>query len=240
MARIAITDDDDFFRESLEQNLSDCGFEVATFARGEELLDHVAAGGGIDLILLDWKMPGMTGINVLHRLREAEMETPVIFLTALDDQIYEEAALNSGAVDFVEKSRSFQIVRSRIELILEGLKGRGPGAGADGDDAQLVIGELDLRPASRRAYWRGSEVGLTLGEFGIVHCLAARKGSDVRYRDLYDAVRESGFIAGAGPEGYRTNVRTFIKRIRRKFRDIDPDFDQIENYAGFGYRWRHD
>jgi two-component system response regulator ChvI len=60
----------------------------------------------------------------------------------------------------------------------------------------------------------------------------------VRYRDIYDLVRGEGFTAGVGPEGYRANVRTFIKRIRQKFREIDERFDSIENYPGFGYRWR--
>jgi two-component system response regulator ChvI len=60
----------------------------------------------------------------------------------------------------------------------------------------------------------------------------------VRYREIYDVVRGSGFVAGAGEDGYRANVRAFIKRIRQKFREVDDGFDRIENYAGFGYRWR--
>jgi two-component system response regulator ChvI len=62
----------------------------------------------------------------------------------------------------------------------------------------------------------------------------------VRYRDLYDLVHGEGFVAGYGEDGYRTNVRTFIKRVRKKFRDIDDQFDAIENYPGFGYRWKDD
>ena len=76
--------------------------------------------------------------------------------------------------------------------------------------------------------------------FGYV-CLAVlragKAGDDVGYREIYDLVHGKDFVAGAGEEGYRANVRTLIKRIRKSFRDVDPRFAQIENYAGFGYRW---
>jgi two-component system response regulator ChvI len=81
---------------------------------------------------------------------------------------------------------------------------------------------------------------LTLNEFRIVDLLAGRPGRDVRYRELYDQVHGAGFIAGSGEEGYRGNVRTLIKRIRQKFRALDTSFEAIENYPGFGYRWRDD
>lgn len=244
-------DDDDLFRESLEQNLRDAGHDVAGFGSGETLLQHLDAGGDADLLLLDWKMPGMTGIEVLRRLRGRGDKTPVIFLTALSDQIYEEAALTSGAVDFLEKSRSFAILQRRIDLIRGGARGEAGAAAAageadgeagDGEAAPAVrrVGALELRPDIGRAFWGGAQVELTLTEYRMVERLADRVGEDVRYRDLYDLVHGSGFIAGQGDEGFRGNVRTFIKRIRQKFKEIDSDFDAIENYPGFGYRWRQE
>ncbi|MDH3242462.1 MAG: response regulator transcription factor [Alphaproteobacteria bacterium] len=241
MASIMIVDDDDLFRESVAQNLSDNGFNVTAFSRGEDAMAHFEAETGTDLVLLDWKMPGMTGIDVLARMRETGIQTPVIFFTVLNDQIYEEAALTSGAVDFVEKSRSFHILLRRIELILAGTKsGQDAPEPAANDAEEFVLGDLDLRLVTSRAYWKGQEVGLTLGEFRIVHFLATRAGQDIRYRDLYDQVHDTGFFAGTGPEGFRVNVRTFIKRIRQKFRGLDPKFDAIENYPGFGYRWSNE
>ena len=94
-----------------------------------------------------------------------------------------------------------------------------------------------LRSDTNRALWAGRVVDLTLTEFRIVNLLAERAGRDVGYREIYDLVHGKDFVAGQGSEGYRANVRTFIKRIRKKFRDIDPGFDHIGNYAGFGYRW---
>ena len=74
-------------------------------------------------------------------------------------------------------------------------------------------------------------------EFKIVHTLAAHVGSYVSYRAVYDCMHYVGFIAGSGENGYRTNVRSCIKRIRNKFRAIDPEFAEIQNYQSFGYRW---
>ncbi len=102
----------------------------------------------------------------------------------------------------------------------------------------LRLGFLQLYPERHRASWKGREVSLTLREYEIVAHLARQPGQDLQYRCIYDVVRGSGFAAGIGAEGYQVNVRAFIKRIRRKFRDIDPKFDAIENYPRFGYRWR--
>ena len=101
----------------------------------------------------------------------------------------------------------------------------------------MRLGELELRFDINRASWRDRELDLTLTEFKIVALLALRPGEDVGYREIYDLVHGKDFVAGYGAEGYRANVRTFIKRIRKKFRDVDGEFDHIHNYAGFGYRW---
>jgi two-component system response regulator ChvI len=233
-----VVDDDPLFRESLGQNLLDAGFDVVDFDNGPSALEYFQGGGAAALILLDWKMPGMNGIEVLRRIRQAGLEVPVIFLTVLSDQIYEEAALLHGAVDFVEKSRSFSIVLKRIELIVGGTKAHQDAAGSARDGAAVRFGKLELDGEGSRAFWHGRQVPLTLNEFEIVRYLAERAGRDVHYRELYDLVHGEGFVAGTGDEGYRANVRTFIKRIRQKFRDLDEAFTEIENYPGFGYRWR--
>ena len=100
-------------------------------------------------------------------------------------------------------------------------------------------GPLELRTDISRAFWSEKQVDLTLTEFAIVLFLVTQQGGDVSYRQIYDIVRGKDFVAGYGPDGYRANVRSFIKRIRKKFRDVDEAFDGIENYPGFGYRW-HD
>jgi two-component system, OmpR family, response regulator ChvI len=180
-------------------------------------------------------MPNLSGLDVLRHMRRAGITTPVIFLTALSDDIYEEAALEGGAVDFIDKARRLPILLKRLQLIAEGVR---PAVDADvRHDSSLLLGPLDLRLDTNRALWAGRGIDLTLTEFKIVLLLAEKAGQDVGYRQIYDLVHGKDFVAGQGSEGYRANVRTFIKRIRKKFRDSDPGFDHIENYAGFGYRW---
>ena len=232
---IMIVDDDPLFLESISQNLLDAGYAVEIFEDGPSFLDRLAEAPKVDLLLLDWKMPRMNGIEVLANVRQIAPELPVIFLTVLNDVIYEEAALHGGAVDFVEKSRSFSIVLQRIELIPSS-HGNGTASRDDRDD--LTSGKLRLDLKSHRAWWDGRQVDLTLAEFGIVHLLVKQCGSDIPYREIYDVVRGEDFIAGQGENGFRANVRSAIKRIRQKFRQLDEDFDCIENYPGFGYRWR--
>src|SRR3954453_11809106 len=169
-ARIALVDDDDLFRESLGMNLADEGYEVIPFDRGAPALDYFLRGGNADVVLLDWRMPKMDGIDVLRQLRASGIEVPVIFLTALSDQIYEEAALAGGAVDFVEKSRSLPILLKRMQLILGGRKtgpdeggeipaipgaqpGSSAGAAGGGPNANLFNrGDLELRLDGSRAF----------------------------------------------------------------------------------------
>jgi two-component system response regulator ChvI len=243
-ASIALVDDDVLFRESVEQNLLDSGFSVSAFSDGPTFLSALETGLPIYMVVLDWKMPEMNGIEVLRRLRRVRADLPVIFLTVLGEQIYEEAALQGGAVDFVEKSRSFSILKRRIELIYRGQRGSQatPPSGSLGlRRSQTVdIGLLKLDMDSHRAEWRQCAVVLSVTEFKIVRLLAERMGRDVSYRDIYDLVHGVGFHAGEGSDGFRTNVRAFMKRIRQKFRDVDPRFDGIQNYPGFGYRWTGD
>lgn len=241
-SRLMVVDDDPLFRESLIENLKDDGYEVIDFEAGRPAVDYLTGGGNADLIVLDWRMPGMSGIQLLRAIREHGVDVPVIFLTVLGDQIYEEAALSHGAVDFVEKSRSLAILKRRIELSIRRPNAVGEEAEAmmDGSERSVRVGSLIIDREISRAYWKGQEVPLTLNEFRIVDLLATRTGKDVRYRELYDQVHGTGFVAGAGEEGFRGNVRTLIKRIRQKFRMLDSSFESIENYPGFGYRWRDD
>jgi two-component system, OmpR family, response regulator ChvI len=235
MPHLLLVDDDDLFRESLGLNLIDEGYEITSFGNGSDALSYLERGGTADVALLDWRMPNLTGLEVLRSMRRNGITIPVIFLTVLSDDIYEEAALAGGAVDFIDKSRRLPILLKRLELIAEG--GRPV---LDADSRQAIssrVDRLELRFDVNRALWAGQTVDLTLTEFRIVTLLADKAGQDVGYREIYDLVHGKDFIAGHGAEGYRANVRTFIKRIRKKFRDGDPDFDHIENYPGFGYRW---
>jgi two-component system response regulator ChvI len=239
-ANLIVVDDDDLFRESIVENLKEAGFRVEAFRDGREALSYFMTDEKPDLLLLDWKMPIMNGIEVLRRMRLSQIEVPTIFLTVLGDQIYEEAALLGGAVDFIEKSRSFSILLRRIDLILSRAAGETPLEAHGADPPIIEAGPMLLRFESNRAYWKESQVDLSLSEFRLVRILVENAGQDISYRTLYDLIHGEGFFAGEGDIGFRANVRAFIKRIRQKFREVDREFDKIENYPGFGYRWTAD
>jgi two-component system response regulator ChvI len=142
-------------------------------------------------------------------------------------------AFDRGALDFVDKTRGVPILAKRLRLIVDSAKR--PAVMEAGEI--LHCGRLMLKPHVSRAYWDEVDVNLTLTEFNIVRLLASSVGEHVTYRAVYDCMHYTGFIAGSGEDGYRTNVRSSIKRIRNKFRAIDPDFAEIENFPSFGYRW---
>jgi two-component system response regulator ChvI len=232
--RILVVDDDPDFVEAISANLADLGFQVKSHTDSRSALACLLGGEAFDVLLIDWYMPAINGVGLLREIRNAGIETPVIVLSGAGGEFEEDVALDFGATDFVDKSRRLSILVKRIRLIAD--------AGGDGDKESapeiLTVGELSLRRRSCRALWRGAEVALTLTEFRVVELLAGHAGADQTYREIYDVVHGAGFWAGDGDAGYRVNVRSLIKRIRQKFSCIDPTFQAIENYPGYGYRWR--
>src|SRR5215510_5518252 len=142
---VVLVDDDPLFRESLGLNLAEHGFNVTDFNDGAGALKHFTDGGTADAVLLDWRMPGIDGLEVLRWMREKDIQIPVIFLTVLSDAIYEEAALRWGAADFIDKSRSLAIILQRLRLITEGAKKHDAPDGASDINQPLTRGKLELR-----------------------------------------------------------------------------------------------
>jgi len=232
--RVAFVEDDDDYREAVSGELADHGFDVAAYPDGAGLMAALADGANPEIIVLDWSLPSVSGIDLLPRLRRSGIALPVVFLTGRTQPDYEELAFDRGALDFVDKARGVPILAHRLKLIAGAAK-KPPDAAPV--EEELQCGRLMLKPKVSRAFWDDADVGLTLTEFKIVHLLASNPGSYVTYRAVYDSMHYVGFIAGSGENGYRTNVRSCIKRIRNKFRAIDPDFGEIDNYQSFGYRW---
>ena len=250
LRRVVLVESDQYYREMLTVELLRQGFVVHAFADGASLLGSLATAVDADLAVLDWDLPKTPGIQLLAQLRQHGVNLPVVFLTgkviAGDDHdrcllaprealnAYEYMAFDQGAVDFIAKSRDRQVLVRRLRSVVELARPK-PKTDLPVQE-RLACGKLLLE--SCRAYWNQVDVDLTLGEYNIVHLLASKPGNFVTYRAVYDRLRHEGFIAGEGAEGYRANVRSAIKRIRNKFRALDPAFDEIENYTGFGYCWR--
>jgi len=142
-------------------------------------------------------------------------------------------SVRTGATDFIDKARGVEVLVKRLRCLV----GTGKPTAHRQPDKTVACGRLVLRPNISRAYWDEVDLGLTVGEYNIVHLLASNVGRHVTYRSIYDRLKYEGFIAGSGDDGYRANVRSAIKRIRNKFRELDPTFSEIENYTAFGYCW---
>jgi two-component system, OmpR family, response regulator ChvI len=134
----------------------------------------------------------------------------------------------------MDKSRGVEVLVGRLRRIIAA-----PIAGGVEQGHRCVgTGKLALYRDVGRATWDGFDVQLTAGEYNIVELLVLNVGNYVPHRAIHDVMRAAGFVSGRGSEGYRTNVRTTIKRARNKFRALDPTFAEIESYSSFGYRWR--
>ena len=230
---IVLVDDDDHYREALSADLADRGFSVSCYADGPSFLEAMKKGVEADVALLDWVLPEMSGFELLGALREQRIELPVVFLTGYSAAERELQALDRGAVDFVDKARGTEVLAHRLRLIIKGQHQ----APADMQPLVERHGNLALQRSTARALWLERDVGLTMTEYKIVVQLVSRKGKPQTYRAIYDTAHYEGFIAGSGGDGHNSNVRSLVKRIRKKFLAIDPGFSEIENLAGVGYRW---
>jgi two-component system, OmpR family, response regulator ChvI len=215
-------------REFLTDKLSKQDFSVRTAA------SLAAAACDADVIVLHCGQVNNSSIELLGKLRRLGFNVPVVLLTGEAAPAHECLALDKGAIDVILRSRGPDVLARRLKGVVKSI-GRTdrPRSGR-----AMKCGKLLLRPDISRAYWKGVDVGLTLGEYNIVHLLASNSGLYMTYRAIYDRLHYEGFIAGSGADGYRTNVRSALKRIRNRFRALDPTFDHIENYAGFGYCWK--
>ena len=229
-ATIALVDDDRNILTSVSIALQAEGFLTRVYSDGEAALKALADNPP-DLAIFDIKMPRMDGLELLRRLRERQ-STPVIFLTSKDDELDEALGLAMGADDYIAKPFSQRLLIARIRAILRRAEALQP-AGAGGEPAAetLVRGRLAMDPARHRVLWNGEPVTLTVTEFLILETLAQRPGVVKTRNQLMDAAYQDDIYVDD-----RT-IDSHIKRIRRKFRQSDTEFDAIETLYGAGYRF---
>ncbi len=230
-ATIALVDDDRNILTSVSIALQTEGFLTRVYSDGETALKALIDNPP-DLAVLDIKMPRMDGLELLRRLRERS-SVPVIFLTSKDDELDEALGLAMGADDYIAKPFSQRLLIARIRAILRRTESVLPG-GEDGpSEAQVPIarGRLTMDPARHRVTWAGKPVTLTVTEFLILETLAARPGIVKTRNQLMDAAYQDDIYVDD-----RT-IDSHIKRVRRKFREADAEFDAIETLYGAGYRF---
>ena len=224
--KIILVDDDSSILASVSLALRAEGWSVETYNDSEQGLVALQRNSP-DIAVLDIKMPKMDGMELLKRLR-ASNDVPVIFLTSKDDEIDEAIGLRMGADDYITKPFSQKLLIERIRAVLR----RTLFKNSDSSDKMIQRNDLSLDPDRHLCKWKGQEIRLTVTEFLILYTLALRPGL-VKNRDqLIDtAYGETIYVDD------RT-IDSHIKRMRRKFRAFDKDFDHIETLYGVGYRYR--
>lgn len=228
---IILVDDDRNILTSVSMALEAEGFSVKTFSDGEEGLKGITSNNP-DLVVLDIKMPRMDGMEVLSKLRE-QSATPVIFLTSKDDEVDEVIGLRMGADDYITKPFSQRLLIERIRALLRRqdlLRQKEESPKTEGE--RVVRGHLELDDARHLCTWKGEAVNLTVTEYLLVKALAQRPGH-VKNRDQ--------LIDMAYGENIYVDDRTIdshIKRVRKKFKQVDDDFNHIETLYGIGYRYK--
>ena len=225
---IALVDDDRNILTSLSIALEKEGFNIQTYLDGESALIGLSRTPP-DLAVIDIKMPRMDGEELLKKLRK-KTSMPVIFLTSKDEEVDELLGLKLGADDFVKKSGGFS-TKVLIERIRVQLRKKNNNL----EEIKNIIshGKLKLDPSQLECEWDGKQLPdkLTTTEFLIVKELAKRPGIIKERSQLMDvAYREDTDIED------RT-IDSHVKRIRKKFKKVDPDFSAIETRYGSGYRW---
>ena len=230
-ATIALVDDDRNILTSVSIALQAEGFGTRVYSDGETALKALIDNPP-DLAIFDIKMPRMDGLELLRRLRE-KSAMPVIFLTSKDDELDEALGLAMGADDYIAKPFSQRLLIARIRAILRRAELSLPAAmGEAGEPVEtLERGRLAMDPARHRVTWNGTLVTLTVTEFLILETLAQRPGIVKTRNQLMDAAYQDDIYVDD-----RT-IDSHIKRVRRKFRQIDPEFDAIETLYGAGYRF---
>ena len=226
---IALVDDDRNILTSVTMALEAEGYHVSTYADGDEALTGLTQTP-VDLAVLDIKMPRMDGMELLGKLRNSS-QMPVIFLTSKDDEIDEVLGLRMGADDYITKPFSQRLLIERIRAILR--RSEAEQLSQDGESDSVVRrGDLVLDPIRHLCTWLDHEVTLTVTGFLILEALAQRPGH-VKSRDqLMDAAYGENIYVDD-----RT-IDSHIKRLRKKFRDTDDNFSQIETLYGIGYRYK--
>ena len=233
---IALVDNDRNILTSVSIALQAEGFITRVYSDGMTAL-KAFADNPPDLGVFDIKMPQMDGMELLRRVREMGGPVgamPIIFLTSKDDELDEALGLAMGADDYIAKPFSQRLLIARIRAILRrrDLERGQAGHADDGpEDQRIVRGRLTMDPARHKVVWDGKDVTLTVTEFMILEALAQRPGVVKSRNQLLDIAYQDDVYVDD-----RT-IDSHIKRVRRKFRTVDPDFDAIETLYGVGYRF---
>lgn len=227
---IALIDDDRNIIASLSIGLQAEGFVTRLYTDPEVALKALSDTPA-DLVVCDIKMPRLDGIELLRRLRE-KSPMPFIFLTSKTDELDEALGLAMGADDYIAKPFSQRLLIARIRAILRRTEMSKTNATSEQSERRVLDrGRLQMDPDRHLVTWDDKSVSLTVTEFLILEALAHRPGVVKTRNQLMDAAYHDDVYVDD-----RT-IDSHIKRLRRKFREVDPVFNAIDTLYGAGYRF---
>jgi two-component system, OmpR family, response regulator ChvI len=230
MPTIALVDDDHNILTSVSVGLEAEGYRIMTYTDGASALDGFKINPP-DLAILDIKMPRMDGMETLRHLRQ-KSDMPVIFLTSKEDEIDELFGLKMGADDFIRKPFSHRLLAERVKVLLRRSTPKDGASHKEAEARVLERGLLRMDPERHTCTWKNDPVTLTVTEFLILQALASRPGVVKSRNALMDAAYDDQVYVDD-----RT-IDSHIKRLRKKFKSTDDDFDMIETLYGVGYRFK--
>jgi len=223
--RLLIVDDDNDLRSLLAGYLRRIGYEVEERDNATDAIEP-AATGSFDCFIFDVSMPGMTGIDLLRRVRDRGINTPAMFLTALDTLDDKVAGFAAGGDDYLGKPFDPKELEVRVEALLR----RSQGGQAAHDGERLAIGELVIDKRRHEVSLGGSRVDLTPLEFQILELLASEPGRAWSRNALLDHVWSTEY------EGYQRNIDPHINRLRKKLEADPKNPHYVLTVRGVGYK----
>jgi two-component system response regulator ChvI len=229
MPTIALVDDDHNILTSVSVGLEAEGYRIMTYTDGASALDGFKISPP-DLAILDIKMPRMDGMEMLRHLRQ-KSDMPVIFLTSKEEEIDELFGLKMGADDFIRKPFSQRLLAERVKVLLRRSAPKDAAMSKEAETKVLERGQLRMDPERHTCSWKSGPVTLTVTEFLILQALASRPGVVKSRNALMDAAYDDQVYVDD-----RT-IDSHIKRLRKKFKSADGEFDMIETLYGVGYRF---
>jgi two-component system alkaline phosphatase synthesis response regulator PhoP len=223
--RLLIADDDSDMRVLLAEYFRRLGFQVDERESGQLALES-ALTGKFDCFIFDVSMPGMSGLDLLKRIRDRNIQTPALFLTAHDALSDKVAGFEAGADDYLSKPFSPRELEYRVEALLR----RGGATAEEPDEDRIEVGDLVIDKRRHEVIRDGSRIDLTPLEFQILELLASEPGRAWSRNALLDRVWSTDY------EGYQRNIDPHINRLRKKL-EVDPKNPRfVLTVRGVGYK----
>lgn len=227
MQKLLLLEDDIGLTDGLAWSLRKNGYEIETAGTIKEAEELLAEAGSFDLFLLDVTLPDGNGFMLCERLRGAGDETPIIFLTAADEETSVIRGLDCGGDDYVTKPFKVGELCSRIRALLRRSKSR------DGQDGMLCSGEITVNLMEGKASVRGVPVELTAAEYRLLCLFLKNSGRVLTRRMILDRMWD-----GAGNFVDDNTLSVYVRRLREKLEENPSRPEHLQTVRGFGYQWK--